>query len=382
MIKIDERCTGCLACYNVCSADAIGINHDLEGFVLPYIDMDKCVGCNRCEQVCPCIKTMTNPDTKRALCLQNFDDDVLRSSSSGGAIYSLARVILERGGVVFGCAFDAKQKQFICTDTENVPLEKLLRSKYVESYVGDSFKNVKKYLEVDRWVMFCSTPCQVAGLKNYLGKEYSKLITVDFTCGGVPSQKYLRKHIEKLAKKYKGNIKDINFRDKKYGWERYCFTVRFDNCKEYSCIAENDAYMWNFLYSKATKRKSCLNCVFQEEHCADIVVADFWKYSAFPGIVNDKRGLSLVLCQSSKAVEILNEISDCEMTDICVDSARYNFYNRISDEDKIKRILMDKEYIRIHGIEKYYKKKFGLKNILKYRFRQIMLDFKRKNNGN
>ena len=89
MIKIDERCTGCLACYNVCSADAIGINHDLEGFVLPYIDMDKCVGCNRCEQVCPCIKTMTNPDTKRALCLQNFDDDVLRSSSSGGIMLFL-----------------------------------------------------------------------------------------------------------------------------------------------------------------------------------------------------------------------------------------------------------------------------------------------------
>lgn len=378
MIKIDKNCTACMACYNICPIGAIYITKDNNGFVYPEVNTEKCVHCGKCDSVCPQNGGKAYSGVLRAVCLQHNDNDILNKSSSGGAIYALSQIILEKGGIVFGCAFDLKKQAFICTDSDTVTLNELLRSKYVESYIGDSFKKVEKFLSNKRWVLFCGTPCQIAGLKNYLNRDYPTLITVDFTCGGVPSQKYLKEHIEKLENKYKGKVVSLNFRDKRFGWGRYCLTVTFDNDKEYSSIAENDAYLWSFLHTNAIKRDNCMNCIYQSEHCADIVVADFWKYLSFEGIKNDKRGLSLVLVQSDKGKELLSSAKDCFVIDVDIEAAKYNLYNRFFDSKKEKMIFYDKRILHEKGLVAFYKKKFGLKNIVKYRFRQILLEMRRK----
>ena len=40
-------------------------------------------------------------------------------------------------------------------------------------------------------VLFTGTPCEVAGLKKYLRKEYDNLYTLDLICHGVPSSELL-----------------------------------------------------------------------------------------------------------------------------------------------------------------------------------------------
>ncbi len=374
MIDPGQNCTGCMACYHICPVHAIKIDTDINGFYIPKVDGTRCTHCEKCLSLCPQKVRQEEKKTKRAVWLQHGDPSVLERSSSGGAMYMLSQYVLKQGGIVFGCAFDAATKTFICTNTDKVPLEKLMRSKYVESYVGNAFEEVKQALLQGRWVLFCGTPCQVSGLKNYVGKEEQKLILVDFPCGGVPSQEILKRYLEILERKYRSPIVDINFRDKYFIWGQYGISMSFENGKTYRCIAEADPYFWAFLYSKASKRSSCLNCSHQKVHCADFVIADFWKYRDFKMVPEDKRkGLSLCLCQTEKSLTILEQCSEgIYMGDVDIQKASYNFYNREVGPKVYEQALKDREYIREKGIHSFYRKAVPLSRRMKYCIKNIV----------
>lgn len=384
MISVNTECTACTACAQACPRQAIKMLADEEGFVKPKVDVKACIQCGKCDRVCPLQQKQYSKQLNKAYYLMHKSEDVLRKSSSGGAFYAIARLILSQNGVVFGCVFDAASKRFIYKNTDQVPLEELMRSKYVESYIGDAFQQVKEQLDRGRLVAFCGTPCHVAGLKSFLGKKiYENLCLLDFACGGVPSQDQLIRHMEWLEKKYKSRITSVNFRDKRYGWRQYCLTVTFENGKEYSCIAELDAYLCTFLHTKTIKRESCAVCRFQEHHCADFVIADFWKVKSFRDVPeNINLGISLVMCQTQKAQEMMLKLPDVEMGEILdIEAARYNFCNTHLTKEQQVQLISDRVYLRQHGLRRYYLKRFGLKHVLKYSVKQILLKVKQYGNS-
>ena len=210
-----DTCTGCSACASVCPTESISMKIDREGFLQPCIDTKTCIGCHRCEKICPAINAIIKNDfVSHAYNAQTSDDYALRKSSSGGAFYELSRYVIEKGGVVFGVKFKGIHVQHDYAETlEGV--EAFMGSKYIQSEIGNTFKIAKSFLDQGRWVLYSGTPCQIAGFKRYLNRDYEKLITVDLICHGVPSPGIWEKYIQRLKRKINaGDIKDIRFRIK------------------------------------------------------------------------------------------------------------------------------------------------------------------------
>ena len=213
---------------------------------------------------------------KRAFACRSKSDAVRGKSSSGGVFSELAAKTLEDGGVVFGAAFDEEfNVKHRCI--ENIgDLDELRRSKYVQSEIGESFKEAEKYLEEGRKVLFCGTPCQIAGLKAYLGKEYDNLTTCDIACFGVPSPKVWRMFLDYLEDRYGGGITSVSFRDKSTGWRESSVRITFDNGAKYMVSVKKELYLMGYFKNLFT-RKSCFDCRFKVHNShADLTLADFW----------------------------------------------------------------------------------------------------------
>ncbi|NLH96067.1 MAG: 4Fe-4S dicluster domain-containing protein, partial [Clostridiaceae bacterium] len=213
---------------------------------------------------------------KRAFACWSKNDAIREKSSSGGIFSELAAKTLEDGGVVFGAAFDSDfSVRHRCI--ENIDdLDELRRSKYVQSEIGESFKEAEKYLEEGRKVLFCGTPCQIAGLKAYLGKEYDNLTTCDIACFGVPSPKVWRMFLDYLEDRYGGGITSVSFRDKSTGWRESSVRITFDNGAKYMVSVKKELYLMGYFKNLFT-RKSCFDCRFKVHTShADLTLADFW----------------------------------------------------------------------------------------------------------
>ena len=172
ILKFDSvRCTGCHACYSVCPTSAITMKRSEDGFLFPHISSALCVNCGMCEKVCYMGKEITNtiPD-ENIKCYSGYatDINIIKSSSSGGMFYLLSQKILKQGGVVFGAIYDEQHCEIKHASTDSVAIEKLMKSKYVQSNIGDTYHEVHEALSAGRNVLFTGTPCQVRGLKNYL----------------------------------------------------------------------------------------------------------------------------------------------------------------------------------------------------------------------
>jgi coenzyme F420-reducing hydrogenase beta subunit len=264
------------------------------------------------------------------------DSGIVLNSSSGGVFYGIAQAVLAEGGVVFAAVYtdDCKRVEFASTD--ETPLHRMLKSKYVESAVGLSFRRVRKALEQGRRVLFCGTPCQTAGLHRYLGKEYEGLLTCDFACGGLPAHGLYQEHLSNLEKKYRAAVQSVDFRPKTYGWKRYALRVGFRNGKEYIRLGTEDPYLRGFLYGKYTVRDYCLDCKFSQCHASDLTIADFWLHEKLSSLKHDE-GISLILCNTPKgktAVDALRESFVLEELD--VQAASYNNRPQTSEQKKAR----------------------------------------------
>lgn len=320
------KCANCGACINICPKDAIAL--DTSGDFYRYtVDPEKCVDCGACVKVCPENQPIPHLNLKAAYGGWHKDKEVVKTSSSGGAFTAIANYVLSKGGTVYGAAYTDDCKEVICRSTEDTDLDNIKRSKYVESTVGLAFREIKAKLESGSYVLFCGTPCQVAGLMRYLRKDYDRLLTVDFACGGLSSHRLYQAHLANLEKKYASPVSAVNFRSGLYGWKEYGLKVDFQNGKSYQTPAELDPYVHSFMFSRCAIRENCLACQFRDTHYSDFIIADYWRWFEYSHLSNDETGISLILTNSDKAESIMEHIGQqmyLEKQDL--NKARYNCY--------------------------------------------------------
>lgn len=314
MIKIDnkENCNGCSACMNVCPVNCIEMIEDSEGFSYPYVHEEKCIKCNLCNKTCPVLNYNLKPVTsKKVVACFNKNEKILKNSSSGGVFYEIAKNIIEKDGFVFGAMYDSNLNVVHGFVNKIEDIKKLQGSKYVQSDINDSLKQVKKFLNENKLVLFSGTPCQIAGLKQFLGKEYKKLITCDFICTGVPSPKIYRAYRDYFQLKYKMKIQNIEFRNKKNGWKNFGKLYKFGNKNKKKYINRyNDPYI-NAHFSHLILRPGCYNCNFKElNSTCDIKLGDFWLIKQTHPEFYNYNGVSIFMINSEKGMEIYNDIKD------------------------------------------------------------------------
>lgn len=299
-----------MACVNSCNKSAIVIVQDNEGFYRPQINTDICVNCGLCVKACPVInppKETYKPSTVYAA--WHLNECVRNESSSGGAFSALAETILEQGGIVCGAAYVDGITIQHCIIEQKEDLYKLRLSKYAQSQIGLVFKEIKRELINGRKVLFCGTPCQAAGIRKYLVKDYENLVICDFICHGTPSIKMLQKWVQWIEKRY-GEITHLNFRSKIKGWYDALRVATLKNGKKVVMRGKNDAY-WVGFSSNNNLQESCYNCQFVGiERNSDITIADFWgigKQIPFGNIDEIEKGISCIIINSSKGNNIVEE---------------------------------------------------------------------------
>lgn len=323
-------CSGCHACFSVCPKSAISMSENNEGFLYPQINNGKCIKCGLCEKTCPALNPIKkeNEDTK-AYAAINKNEVIRLDSSSGGIFTAIAEKIIEENGVVFGAKFTS-DFSVVHGWTDTIKgLADFRGSKYLQSVIGNSYKECKAFLESGRKVLFSGTPCQVQGLKKYLQKEYENLLTVDFICHGVPSpllwKKYADYQAEKFRAKREGIVKTA-FRRKDDGWKLYSLSFTFSNDSEYRATLNKDPYMQIFLRDIAL-RESCYNCFSRGiARPSDITLADFWGVQNVLPAMDDNKGTSLVFAHSKKGSDLIDSTKNtCTFKEIKVeDGIKYN----------------------------------------------------------
>lgn len=334
------KCTGCGACYSVCPHHAIVMRPDKNGFLYPEIQKQKCVECGLCKDVCHVLKSPAPKSPKSCYVAETQNRELHIASSSGGIFGELALSILRQGGYVAGCGWDKKMQARHTVVNNKKELTELFCSKYVQSDIGDTLIDVKKLISADKRVLFSGTPCQIAGLKRYLGKEYDNLLTVEVICHGVPSPGVFEKYKKSQEINNKERLIDINFRSKERIYETDYISLTFENKKTKS-MKSDDLFFKSFIRNLIL-RESCFNCCSKDgKSGADITLGDFWGIQKiFPEY--HKNGHSAVIIRSEKGMRFWNAIKQnvtfrevsyeniCKGNSTCRQSVSkslaYNFY--------------------------------------------------------
>lgn len=323
-IKDKKDCCGCAACVQRCPKQCISLKTDEEGFLYPKVNADLCIDCGLCEKVCPVINQNANREPLHCFAAYNEDEEVRLKSSSGGVFTLLAEKMIEKGGVVFGARFDKDWSVVHDFAETKDGLAAFRGSKYLQSRIGNSFAEAERFLKAGRQVLFSGTPCQIAGLKGFLRKEYEGLLAVEIVCHGVPSPKIWHRYLkEKQTQMGADRITNVEFRNKKTGWKRYSFQLEYekgDRTCIYAEYASQNPYMKGFL-SDIYLRPSCHACPAKHlKSGADITLGDFWGIQHRLPEMDDDKGVCGLLCNTQKAMAQFAEISvvqtECQFLDV------------------------------------------------------------------
>ena len=302
-----QECAICGACINACPVDAISLDKVHLDFRYPQIKEDICIHCNRCEKACPILGNKGKPENGYpvAFAAKSENDPMRMRSSSGGIFYELSDRMLRDGGYVCGAVFDDKfhVKHILSNAKEDIL--RMMGSKYAQSDVGRCYREIKDVLEKGCKVLFSGCPCQVAGLRTFLGKEYPNLLLVELICHGIPSDHMLQTYIHMQEKKYGAKLKRMEFRNKANGWHSSSVIMGFENQRVYSKPITGDAYMSGFLGS-VTLKDSCYDCHFRNFAAgSDIILGDFWGAEVELS-EDDNKGISAILVISGKGMDIID----------------------------------------------------------------------------
>lgn len=329
-LKRPEDCSGCTACKSICPKDCISMEPDQEGFVYPVTDIDKCINCNACNRVCPVIKQegkivpSTFPAESKAFAAYIEDDEIRLGSSSGGIFTAIAEEIIKAGGVVYGAAWvDGVVRHVKAESLELLP--QLRGSKYVQSSIGDVFREIRDLLRNGTKVLFSGTPCQVAGLKSFIGGDTENLILVEVACHGAPSPKALARYLEELRNNYGKDIK-LDFRSKPDGdWKNYKVTAFKDQKHFFYENQKENVFMKGFLH-ELYSRPICHECPFKAGVSgADITLADFWGIENVLPKFSSYHGVSLVLTHNSEGESLFKTLNNIQNQEInLIDAIKCN----------------------------------------------------------
>ena len=311
-----KNCSSCGACANVCAQNAISMQLDGEGFYRPVFDADKCIKCGACERACPWSNAVENPNlaSEKPATFAAFakDESVRLESSSGGIFTVLAEKVLDDGGVVVGVAQTSQTRYGHIVVENKADLVKLRGSKYVQADVGSVYCEVRAKLASGKKVLFSGTPCQVAGLYAALGKtaHSANLFTVDIVCHGTPSVKVFEKYVRELEEKHGASFDGLNFRDKSTGWGGYSLLHQFKDANPLQVHHGRSKYMRLFL-SRICQNTSCDTCHYRKmPRIADITLGDYWGVSKYHPKMDDNKGTSVVLLNTTPGSILFESVAD------------------------------------------------------------------------
>lgn len=192
-IKDKSQCCGCWACENICPKNCISMKEDNEGFRYPEVNTKICIECGLCEKICPIQNTPhNNNEITDSYVIQHKNNEIRRDSTSGGFFSAICDYVIAQNGYVFGAVYNEKMEVVHYGTNQKEEIKRFRGSKYVQSQIGNTYQETKSLLLKGYLVCFSGTPCQIAGLKNFLRKEYTNLITVDLVCRGNPSPLLLK----------------------------------------------------------------------------------------------------------------------------------------------------------------------------------------------
>lgn len=381
-----EKCTGCGACVQSCPKQCISWTEGEFRFKYPQIDKDICVNCGICERVCPIDKVLQTPTTQKAYAAVHKDYQVLAKSTSGGAFTAIADAVFAQDGIVYGVAMmDNMQVKHIRTSNKE-EFAVLRSSKYLQSDTGNTYQMVEQDLKQGKTVLYSGTPCQIDGLRHFLGKPYERLYTVDIVCHGVGSQAYFDKYLDFARKRY-GNIKTLRFRSKEYvGWScggGVVVVTGSSDCLKKIPYRDFDNYYYAYFLSGDIYRKSCYSCKYANmKRVGDFSLGDYWGVEKLHLPLNTFNGCSLLVVNSDKATKFLSKIETMNIKETRVDEAisqneQLKHPSRLPDSRK-ERI---KEFELLTGtqIERVYLSKYrkrylkGLvKSLIPYKLKVII----------
>ena len=371
----DKQCYGCRACENVCNLNAIRMQTNVEGFLVPVVNMDLCVECKLCEKVCPKL-------TESSVASQNVNDVIVsayrkeqshyKEYTSSGIFNELAKQVINNGGMVCGCVWNEKMvAEHILTDKIE-DIARMSYSKYVQSDMKSCYKETKQALKAGRKVLFSGTPCQIAALKKYMEVEYPNLFTIAIVCHGTPSPQVWRMYKEKLESEVKAKKIKANFRYKgKYGWITPFSYYEFDNGTIIEKLSfTEDPYVIAF-GADILHRNTCYHCKYKGSLSgADIVTGDFWGCSTKLLSKSRNKGISAVIIHTEKGKKLLDTLKDSFVIDESTSE-------KMSAENKpafspVKynpvREQFYKNYEENHNLDYMY----GMFNRRKYKVKRIM----------
>ena len=310
-----KQCTGCTSCANSCPKCSITMVRNAEGFSFPEIDSGSCVDCGACRSACPVLhgKKESRQNTI-AYAAYTKNPKIRKESTSGGLFSELASEILNRGGAVYGAAYDENFRVVHQCIENSEALAALRGAKYAQSELGDCFSDIRKRLKNGQKVLFSGTPCQVAGLKAFLKKDDDNLFCVDLVCHGVPSPMVWESYVRYRAERDSDGLmpESVNLRCKDSGWSRYAYSVDFTYPGGARYLKRNgeDEFMQMFV-GDYVLRESCGNCPEKGyDRKSDITLGDFWGiWDIDPGM-DDNKGTSLLLTHSEKGEKLLGLLKD------------------------------------------------------------------------
>lgn len=332
----EYKCTQCMACINACPRNCIAMVDAGEGFCIPQIDRNTCIECGMCMKVCHRISPKLDYQTplKTLACwTKNIDDR--KKSSSGGAFSVIARKVLSENGVVFGATMNANLQVIHSYIEKSEDLVKLQGSKYVQSYLGDTYKLVRNFLKHDRLVLFTGSPCQVGGLLTFLGKKYDNLITCDFICHGVPSQDAFDVFCEKTN--IKGTCRSVSFRFTE-GWG-FQLARELEISNKISAnnstrlvrkvISPRRAWYMRAFDKGLMFNEACYDCAYTTpQRVSDFTIADFWGLGVRAPFEHPTfRGVSMLLVNNYKSLCFINGSSDLIYEERTIEEAITGNYN-------------------------------------------------------
>ena len=243
------------------------------------------------------MERFTKPDT---YAVWSRNNDIRFNSTSGGTFSEFARAIIAEDGLVVGAKYNNQNLVEHAIISDYAGIEELRQSKYLSSFVGDVYKRVKDALIEGKLVAFCGSPCQVAGLYSFLGKEYDNLFTMDFICRGMNSPKAFKSWLNEVEKQENSKATKVWFKYKDGGWKTSPTRTRidFENGMYKVYEGENNLYMHGYLTSNLYIRPCCGNCQFKGiPRKSDITFADFW---GIEEEYDDDKGTSMLLVNSDK----------------------------------------------------------------------------------
>ena len=369
MICEKDKCTGCFACVNICPKKCITMKEDKLGNIYPEIDLEKCVKCGACNRVCPQINKVKLEKPQKAYAMYNKDSQLRKESTSGGAATTFYTHILNKNGIVYGTNNLENGEINFIRITSVDELYKLKGSKYVHSHINNTFQLVKKDLSDSKLVLFIGTPCQIAGLKKYLKKEYENLFLIDIICHGVPSQKLLREEIESHNL---DNVKKITFR----GDDGYKFKLYNETRNILSEELYENAYYQGF-FNAIFFRPNCYKCIYATpERASDITIGDFWGLGPDSELYDkDNKGVSVLLPITQKGMKLIEECKE----DMIIEER--NIKEAVNGNTQLRRpSIKSKKYDKFKKIYLKYGYKKACKTFMRGNKFKAQLKIKLKNN--